>query len=94
MKRRTAMKTKEELNALKEEVETVNRKLHELTEEELAQVTGGGKVPSQIYEGVTSMKCDFCGYSPDWAGDYMGITLECPNCRRNKFHGNYWVHFN
>lgn len=35
------MKTKEELNALKEEVETVNRKLHELTEEELAQVTGG-----------------------------------------------------
>ena len=37
------MKTKEELNALKEEVETVNKKLHELTEEELAQVTGGSK---------------------------------------------------
>ena len=36
------MKTKEELNALKEEVETLNRKLHELTEEELAQVSGGG----------------------------------------------------
>ena len=35
------MKTKEELNALKEEVETVSRKLHELTDEELAQVTGG-----------------------------------------------------
>ena len=35
------MKTKEELNALKEEVETVSRKLAELTEEELAQVTGG-----------------------------------------------------
>ena len=35
------MKTKEELNALKEEVETVSRKLHELTEEELAQVSGG-----------------------------------------------------
>ena len=35
------MKTKEELNALKEEVETVSKKLHELTEEELAQVTGG-----------------------------------------------------
>ena len=35
------MKTKEELNALKEEVETLNRKLHELTEEELAQVSGG-----------------------------------------------------
>ena len=35
------MKTKEELNALKEEVENVNKKLAELTEEELAQVSGG-----------------------------------------------------
>ena len=34
-------KTKEELKALKEEVETVNEKLQELTEEELEQVTGG-----------------------------------------------------
>ena len=35
------MKTKEELNALKDEVETLNEKLAELTEEELAQVSGG-----------------------------------------------------
>ena len=35
------MKTQEELNALKEEVETVSKKLHELTEEELEQVAGG-----------------------------------------------------
>ena len=35
------MKTKEELNKLKEEVEAVNEKLSELTEEELAQVSGG-----------------------------------------------------
>ncbi len=35
------MKTKEELNELKEEVETLNKKLAELTEEELAQVVGG-----------------------------------------------------
>ena len=35
------MKSKEELTALKEEVENVNRKLHELSEEELAQVSGG-----------------------------------------------------
>ena len=39
--RRIGMKTKEELNALKEEVETLNKKLAELTEEELAQVVGG-----------------------------------------------------
>ena len=38
------MKTKEELNALKEEVETVSKKLHELTKEELAQVSGGDHV--------------------------------------------------
>ena len=35
------MKTKEELNALKEEAEAVNKKLAELTDEELAIVTGG-----------------------------------------------------
>ena len=36
------MKTKEELTALKEEVETVNEKLHELSDDELAEVSGGG----------------------------------------------------
>ena len=35
------MKTKEELNALKEEVETMNNKLTELTEDEFSQVNGG-----------------------------------------------------
>ena len=44
------MKTKEELNALKEEVETLNKKLAELTEEELEQVSGGGPklIPSPL----------------------------------------------
>ena len=35
------MKTKEELNAIKAEVETLSKKLLELTEEELIQVTAG-----------------------------------------------------
>ena len=35
------MKTKEELNAIKEEVEALSKKLAELSEEELAQVVGG-----------------------------------------------------
>ena len=35
------MKTKEELNAIKEEVEAVRGKLAELSEEELAEVAGG-----------------------------------------------------
>ena len=35
------MKTPAELNALKEEVETLNKKLAELTEDELKLVSGG-----------------------------------------------------
>ena len=35
------MKTPEELNALKEEVGVLNKKLRELTPEELEQVSGG-----------------------------------------------------
>ena len=38
------MKTKEELNALKKEVEALNGKLRELTDEEMAQVVGGGTI--------------------------------------------------
>ena len=47
------MKTKEELNAQKEEVETLNKKPHELTKEELAQVSGGfdePPVPTAVIE--------------------------------------------
>ena len=40
-------KSKEELNKIKEEVEAVNEKLAELTEEEIAQVNGG-RAPSFI----------------------------------------------
>ena len=35
------MKTKEELNALREEVEALSKKLAELSEEELKEVAGG-----------------------------------------------------
>ena len=35
------MKSKEELNALKEEVEQLSKKLAELSDEELQQVAGG-----------------------------------------------------
>ena len=45
------MKTKEELNALKKEAEALNKKLAELTDEELEQVTGGlidGKVTQHL----------------------------------------------
>ena len=38
------MKTIEELNTLKNEVEALNSKLAELSEEELTEVTGGMKI--------------------------------------------------
>ena len=46
------MKTKEELNALKEEVEAVNEKLAELTPEEIAQVTGGMREVIEIHREI------------------------------------------
>ena len=45
-------KSKEELNALKEEVETVNKKLAELTDEELELVSGGAVDNTQTNEIV------------------------------------------
>ena len=52
------MKTKEELNALKSEVETLNKKLAELTDEELTQVTGG-VLPDVIKHGFELPGDDF-----------------------------------
>ncbi len=43
------MKTKEELNALKKEVEALNRKLTELGEDEMKLVVGGA------YDTITEM---------------------------------------
>ena len=64
------MKTQEQLNVLKEEVETLNNKLAELTEEELKQVTGGGEeVP---YGYPTKPR-------PDWACEDK--YKWCPNCQ-------------
>ena len=74
------MKTKEELNALKEEVETVSKKLHELTEEELAQVSGGGEVKKAP---LNMTKCPFCGGGITYTGaSPQGDLLEfnCGNC--------------
>ena len=64
-----------------------------LTDDELTQVSAGGAERSDVYGGVTSMRCDFCGYTPSWAGDYMGQTLDCPECGRHEFHGDYWIHY-
>ena len=50
------MKTKEELNALKIEYETLNKKLAELTDEELEQVTGGSMITNQNMAAINMLK--------------------------------------
>ena len=52
------MKTKEELNALKEEVKTLNKKLRELTDEELSQVTGGANEYLMLIDGKVTQHLD------------------------------------
>ena len=49
-------KSKEELNALKEEVEAVNEKLQELTEEEIAQVNGGAEGAPRMGKESTAIE--------------------------------------
>lgn len=51
------MKTAEELNALREEVETLNKKLAELTEDELKAVVGGHSTPMEILPCNISDTC-------------------------------------
>ena len=52
------MKTQEELCALKEEVEALNKKLHELTGEELAQVSGGISLEDLVRKKSSYMEVD------------------------------------
>ena len=79
------MKTKEELNALKKEVEAMNKKLAELTEEELKQVSGGAPMHRELKK--TQLVCPDCGYV---LAEYPeGTTymieeggLYCPVCKK------------
>lgn len=75
------MKTPEELNALKNEVDTLNKKLAELSEEELEQVTGGNAVAST----PVSASQTTCLYSSFTSRGYDPIDVNkpqsCGNCR-------------
>ena len=80
--------TQEELNALKEEVETLNKKFAELTEEELKLVSGGDW--SFITKYATRMKCEnpACGEELTWEGNFMNLwSYECPYCNKMTLKG-------
>ena len=65
------MKSKEELNALKEEVETVGKKLSTLTEEELKQVTGGN-----IEQELKNLAKQYFQLEKESTGDKVKDTIE------------------
>ena len=84
------MKTKEELNALKEDVETLSKKLNGLTEEELKEVTGGYNINDVMY---TAMRCENpeCGYATRKSGFWVAVVEKCPKCGQKTLHGKQLV---
>ena len=58
------MKTKEELNALKDEVEALNKKLAELTDEKLAEIMGGWSCVGGILGISDSSNITIPGFKP------------------------------
>lgn len=80
------MKTKEELNALKKEVEAMNKKLHDLNDKELEQVTGGLDRKKNTYQEY----CPNCGYifcnktiiEGELEEEFINTGfISCPQCR-------------
>ena len=76
------MKTKEELNVLKENVEVLNKKLAELTEKDQKQVTGYG--PEPPHEKMKKRYCRECGYVYEIFPEDAAIVVtnaSCPQCK-------------
>lgn len=67
------MKTKEELKALKEEVEIMNKKLAELNEDELKQISGGFAVK----DGNYWLSQGDCFMVTDMLVVYEGFSTQC-----------------
>ena len=63
------MKTKDELDALKKETEALNKKLSELTEDELLQVTGGITLPEPSFRPKRD-PLPYEEYGSDWTGEW------------------------
>ena len=79
------MKNKEELTALKEEVETLSKKLAELTEEELAQVTGGA------YQGACFVYVIEKGDTVEGIAKRFGTTVKIL-CELNNIYNPHLIY--
>lgn len=92
------MKTKEELNAIKEEIETLNGKLAELTEDEVMQITGGTWIPPvpdipQPHCYIAVYHCNNCGheYSVFYFSTPGYVDDSCPKCHSNNNSLKYTI---
>ena len=77
------MKTPEELKALKEEVETLNKKLAELTKEELSQILGG---TGGRRDCETMCECP-CGNIEYKEGYHINELFYCSKCKQYTLKG-------
>lgn len=71
------MKTLEELNSIKGEIKTLNKKLSELNEEELKQVAGGSN--HTYCEFRYDYRIQECPFSASYQ-EAMKKIYECHNC--------------
>ena len=74
-------KTQEELNVLKNEFESLSKKLAELTEEELKQVSGGLGPSNGKMKKLYCVKCGYVKVTFEQGKQLMwDVTKECPQC--------------
>ena len=68
----------EKMNAAKEEAETVSKKLQELTDEELTQITGGGRERYILLDD--SFGCPHAQHGADYTTcPYKDDYTKCPD---------------
>ena len=72
------MKTKEELNALKEEIEALSKKLAELTVEELEQVAGGNELKDALTCCPKLGKCNGGENCLFFGPEHIPDDIRCP----------------
>ena len=90
------MKTQEELNTIKKEVEILTNKLKELSEEELAHVTGGNSPDfdvnnEQVFPQKNRQECPYCyGTSVNYKLDLATFYYKC-HCNNSKCGKDYYA---
>lgn len=84
------MKSKQELMELRDEYETMEAKLRELSEEEYQQVIGGMVIITSNYT-YCECKHPHCGKTGKVRNNRVGEYMECPRCFNMTYLGVNYV---